>query len=122
VLKYNVYSKYNEEPDALTEWNMRLTLTERGQLGWVDHRTQLGDKVALLLGCTVPVILRPRKGGGYHVVGNSIICGLMDGEGLKEDIGDVASSDEYYNGTGFIYDGDEVTDIDIETLGYLDIY
>jgi len=46
----------------------------------------------------------------------------MDGEGLEEDIGEVASSHEYYNGTGFVYDGDKLTDIDIETLRHLDLY
>ncbi|KAH6674676.1 heterokaryon incompatibility protein-domain-containing protein [Halenospora varia] len=77
----------------ILEWNMRFMVTGRGYLGWADAKAMAGDKIALLLGCSVPVILRERQGGGWHVVGDSIVYGLMDGEGLEgvdvEGLGDI---------------------------------
>ncbi|QDS72150.1 hypothetical protein FKW77_004359 [Venturia effusa] len=68
---------------ALRDLDMRFMLAQGKYKGWVDSDARVGDKVALLLGCTVPVILRPRVGGGYRLVGDSVIKGLMYGEGLE---------------------------------------
>lgn len=57
--------------------------TEKNRTGSVDSQAKVSDKVALLLGCTVPVVLQPRVGGGYEFVGDNIIYQLMEGEGLK---------------------------------------
>lgn len=75
---------------------MRLMTTEKNRTGWVDSQAKVGDKVALLLGCTVPVVLRPRVGDGYEFVGDTIIYQLMEGEGLR--------------------------DVNIEELDYIDLY
>ena len=61
-------------------------------MGLACSGTQLGDIVAVLLGCDVPMILRCRDEGGWTVVGECYLHGVMDGEALKiksEDIGDI---------------------------------
>jgi hypothetical protein len=70
--------------NSMLQFNMRLSVTRRGYLGWADARAQAGDRIAILLGCSVPVILRPRAEGGWCLVGDAIIPGLMNGEGLED--------------------------------------
>ena len=36
-----------------------------------------GDKVVILQGCKVPVVLRPLDQGGYKLIGESYIDGMM---------------------------------------------
>lgn len=70
----------------------RLVGTEGGRMGLACSGTQQGDIVAVLLGCDVPMILRCRDEGGWTVVGECYLHGVMDGEALKiksEDIGDI---------------------------------
>jgi hypothetical protein len=43
-----------------------------------------GDVVAILLGSTVPVLLRPGEQGMYSVLGEAYIHGIMYGEGLEQ--------------------------------------
>ncbi len=69
--------------ESILKFNMRLSVTQEGYLGWVDEKARAGHRVALLLGCSVPVVVRPRAGGGWHLVGDAIIPGFMDGEGLE---------------------------------------
>jgi hypothetical protein len=38
--------------------------------GWVPGNSVPGDKIAILPGCTVPVVLRPRPAGGFWIVGD----------------------------------------------------
>ncbi|KAJ8131906.1 hypothetical protein O1611_g1718 [Lasiodiplodia mahajangana] len=42
-------------------WGRRLFKTKRGQLGLAPDDVQQGDKICILYGCTVPVILRMHK-------------------------------------------------------------
>jgi hypothetical protein len=42
--------------------------------------SQPGDVVAILYGCSVPVILRHNEGGGRRFIGEAFIYGYMDGE------------------------------------------
>lgn len=65
------------------EWNMRLMVTDNGRLGWANSKAGVGDRIAILLGCSVPVLLRERNGGGWLVVGDCVVNGLMNGEGLE---------------------------------------
>lgn len=69
--------------ESILKFNMRLSVTQAGYLAWTDEKARAGDRVALLLGCSVPVILRPRAEGGWQLVGDAIIPGLMNGEGLE---------------------------------------
>jgi hypothetical protein len=69
-----------EAVDAVLHWNMRLSVTQKGYLSWTVERARAGDSIAILLGCSVPVILRPGPDGSWCVVGDAIIYGIMDGE------------------------------------------
>lgn len=50
-------------------------------LGPID--LEAGDKVCVLLGCSVPVILRPVQ-GSYVFLGNAFVPILRDGEAVDE--------------------------------------
>jgi hypothetical protein len=61
---------------------MRLLMTERGYLGWAHPQTRKGDKIAILFGCSRPVILRVCQ-GGYRIVGDACLSGQSI-EGLRK--------------------------------------
>jgi hypothetical protein len=44
-----------------------------------DHQTRVGDYLAIIMGCSTPIVLRPCD-GKYHVVGEGYIQGFMNGE------------------------------------------
>ncbi|KAI0411467.1 heterokaryon incompatibility protein-domain-containing protein [Xylaria grammica] len=52
----------------------------------INDAIEVGDQVWIILGCNMPVILRPVEGthGRYSVVGPVIMQGLMNGEGVSE--------------------------------------
>lgn len=43
------------------------------------------DALCIIWGCSVPVVLTPRPEGGYVLIGECYIHGLMDGELLDDD-------------------------------------
>ena len=51
----------------------------------VPHDTRKGDEVCLLLRCRVPVVLRQRIEGGYELVGEVYLHGVMKGEAMTEE-------------------------------------
>ncbi|PMD52624.1 HET-domain-containing protein [Hyaloscypha bicolor E] len=53
-------------------------------VGWVPENASTGDSVALLVGCSVPVILRRRPAGGYWIVGDAHFPTTMYGEAAKD--------------------------------------
>jgi hypothetical protein len=68
----------------------RFMLTERGYLGWApdnfldegeENHTQIGDLIAIMFGCSTPLIIRPR-GEAFVVVGEAYVEGFMNGESL----------------------------------------
>lgn len=70
--------------NALTEIikdDMRLMTTAENQIGWAHPDARVGDKVFLLNGCTMPVILRHPKHNvdDFEVVGHAIVDKVMDG-------------------------------------------
>ncbi|KAK8851075.1 heterokaryon incompatibility protein-domain-containing protein [Apiospora arundinis] len=67
------------------EHGMRLITTTTGYIGWAHERAKLNDSIFILRGSTVPVILRARQGGGFVLVGDAHVCGMMSGEGMKPD-------------------------------------
>jgi hypothetical protein len=82
--------------DAYRMWktvktNNRLVRTTAGYLGWVPRWCMRTDKVGLLAGCSVPVILRRRSSEGYWIVGASYFVDLTDGEAMKLGIPPLAS-------------------------------
>jgi Heterokaryon incompatibility protein (HET) len=65
-------------------WNRKFFTTTNGNLfGLGPDGLQSGDVVAVLYGCTVPVILRAAENKmHYKVVGECYIHGLMDGQAV----------------------------------------
>jgi hypothetical protein len=60
----------------------RLSTTECGRIGMMPDRACKGDTIAILFGCSVPVILR-RIGGEkdeYQFIGEAYVHGCMNGE------------------------------------------
>ena len=63
--------------------------TENGYMGWVPDnvygsryaQTKQGDLIAILFGCSTPMVIRPR-GRRFQVIGEAYIQGLMDGEAI----------------------------------------
>lgn len=62
--------------------SMRLCVTEQGTMGMVPQRARKGDSVCVLIGCSVPVVLRRQEGGLYEFVGECYLQNFMDGEAL----------------------------------------
>ena len=67
----------------------RLATTERGYIGMVLETAERDDVIAVLLGCSMPMVLRQSKivGGGsedvrWQVVGECYLHGIMDGEAM----------------------------------------
>lgn len=62
-------------------WDCRLITTDQGHLGMAPRQAMKGDAVAVLIGCSVPVILRRSAGTQeYEVVGEAFMPGFMKGE------------------------------------------
>ncbi|KAL9608367.1 MAG: hypothetical protein Q9167_006796 [Letrouitia subvulpina] len=62
----------------------RMIRTRRGYLGLAPALTEMGDNVALLKGCSTPVIVRP-DGLTWKFIGNAYVHGIMNGEAFDED-------------------------------------
>ncbi len=61
--------------------NRRLVTIETGHFGFASSTVQPGDPIFVILGCSIPVILRPVDiGGRYEVVGECYVEGYMKGE------------------------------------------
>lgn len=70
-----------------TSLGRRLAVSARGFMAWVpdnrndslDRQTKIGDVLAIIMGCSRPLVLR-HCGGNYQVVGEAYIQGFMNGE------------------------------------------
>lgn len=60
--------------------NRRLGATAGGHIGLFPEHSQAGDVVFVLLGCHVPVVLRPRGDNKLKLVGQCYVHGIMEGE------------------------------------------
>lgn len=58
----------------------RLAITAKGRLALVHLQTEPGDVCGIFLGATVPYILRPAQKNRHHLVGESYVHGVMNGE------------------------------------------
>lgn len=68
-------------------WDCRLITTDQGRLGMAPKQAIKGDIVAVLIGCSVPVVIRGLKeGGGYKVVGEAFMPDYMQGEAIHQDL------------------------------------
>ncbi|KAF1981417.1 hypothetical protein K402DRAFT_235334 [Aulographum hederae CBS 113979] len=61
----------------------RIMRTHKGYLGLAPEGSQTGDKVALVKGSRIPLILRP-KGEYWELVGAAYVHGVMHGEAFDE--------------------------------------
>jgi hypothetical protein len=68
----------------------RFLLTKNGYFGWgpdnmyendPSKELQVGDKIAIVFGCSTPLVIRP-VGDKFEVVGEAYVQGFMDGEAL----------------------------------------
>ncbi|KAK0113332.1 hypothetical protein ONS96_014197 [Cadophora gregata f. sp. sojae] len=64
---------------TLTLQGRRLITTRNGYLGTAPEAALRGDVLAIIYGCSYPVVLRP-SGDSYLLIGESYIDGVMDGE------------------------------------------
>lgn len=67
---------------VVVQFGIRIITTEFGCVGRAHPAAKKGDRLALLAGCSFPVILRPSETADerFQVVGDAYIEGLMDGE------------------------------------------
>ncbi|KAI0809382.1 heterokaryon incompatibility protein-domain-containing protein [Xylaria sp. FL0064] len=69
------------------QWNlkagMRLDSLSGGQLGWLHKNANVGDKVVVFLGSSMPCVIRSSCNGFFTIEGPCIINGVMNGEALK---------------------------------------
>ncbi|OBT67663.1 hypothetical protein VE03_03431 [Pseudogymnoascus sp. 23342-1-I1] len=61
--------------------NRRLLITENGYIGLAPIRAQKGDRVCVLYGCSVPLVIRERE-GMVTLVGEAYVHGVMDGQAI----------------------------------------
>jgi hypothetical protein len=61
----------------------RLAKTAGGYLCNIDCEARLGDQMAVVTGCRMSLILRPKEDGTYAVVGHAYIMGLMYGKMME---------------------------------------
>ncbi len=87
ILPRRLYNPTPLEIDAAS-WAMnvlawrRLITTNRGYMGLAPAATAPQDKVCILLGCNVPLVLRPH-GETYEIIGECYIHGIMKGEAMQ---------------------------------------
>jgi len=93
MLKDMIYNQSNDGPDTapdstfsdfLRRSNLdsdRVILTRDGYIGRCRNTVDTGDLVCVLLGCAMPMVLRP-TGGPYNVVGEAYLAGIMHGEAM----------------------------------------
>ncbi|KAF2135453.1 uncharacterized protein K452DRAFT_281500 [Aplosporella prunicola CBS 121167] len=63
-----------------------LVLTSSGYMGLAPYGTRDGDIIFIMLGCDIPLMLRP-SGDEFTLLGECIVHGVMDGEAMcNEDI------------------------------------
>jgi len=61
----------------------RIFVDERGSFGWVPDGAAIGDTLSVLLGCSVPVVLRQVGKKGYTLVGEAYVQHLMKGQMIE---------------------------------------
>jgi len=82
----------NEQPKQQASMLINAVIITRGRtvilsrnrfLGLAPTTTRVGDRIFILYGLAIPMILRPREDGAYTVIGVAYIHGIMHGEALS---------------------------------------
>jgi hypothetical protein len=67
--------------DTVRKKARRLTVTHQGLVGATPCRAREGDVVAVLFGCSIPLVLRVRgEREAWQVIGEAFVHGFMNGE------------------------------------------
>ena len=66
----------------LAAYGRVFCMFDDGRAGWVPKAAEVGDQIAIFLGATVPILLRPR-GNGYIVLGEAYVDEMMDGQAFE---------------------------------------
>ncbi|KAK8045770.1 hypothetical protein PG996_013834 [Apiospora saccharicola] len=70
--------------DSIVYMSLRLMITNQGGIGLVSQKAKKGDFICVLLGCSVPVLLRQsRDGDNFTLIGECFLDGFMDGANLE---------------------------------------
>ena len=68
---------------SLYTLHRRLMISEKGYIGLVPIDCRSGDRICVLSGCSIPVILRQK--GDYHIlIGECYVHGIMDGQAIQQ--------------------------------------
>ncbi|KAH8810070.1 heterokaryon incompatibility protein-domain-containing protein [Hyaloscypha sp. PMI_1271] len=62
----------------------KFLITGNGYLGWAPNTSKKGDIIAVLFGCTTPMVLRPIADKRYEVVGEAYVHGFMEGKAMDD--------------------------------------
>ena len=86
--EFGVTGEYQEILDLelamdYVAYGRTFCLFDDGRAGWVPATAEVGDRVAIFLGATVPILLRPRD-NGYIVLGEAYVHEIMDGQAFEE--------------------------------------
>lgn len=82
---YKPSTKHQRRPLTRSSNNVLLpgrviAILSSGHVGLVPTVSRSGDKLAFLISCGTPIVLRPNSHGQYQVVGEAIVAGFMNGE------------------------------------------
>ena len=66
----------------LAAYGRNFRIFDDSRAGWVPKAAEVGDRIAIFLGATVPILLRPR-GNGYIVLGEAYVHEMMDGQAFE---------------------------------------
>jgi Heterokaryon incompatibility protein (HET) len=58
-------------------------LTSHDRFAWVPLYAEVGDKICIFQGATIPFVVRPQGDGKYTLVGECWVQGMMEGEALS---------------------------------------
>lgn len=78
---------YNRFFDTVVRMSLRLIVTQAGLIGSGPDKVMKGDLVCVLFGCSVPVLLRPRRSGQettWSFIGECFLDGFMEGADLEQ--------------------------------------
>lgn len=67
--------------DTVRKKARRLLITEGGYIGVAPCRARPGDVIAILYGCSIPLVLREQSSlAKWQVIGEGYVHGYMNGE------------------------------------------
>ena len=67
-------------------YNRRFFRSNQGRFGWAPDQARPGDKLCILNGLAVPLILRAKDSGRFEIIGDAYVHGIMDGEVVDMDL------------------------------------